>query len=165
MLCEKCKKNSATIFYQQIINGEKQEFHLCEDCAAKMQGTASFDSMFKGFLDSFMDMGSVGYANQGSFYCPSCNMTFDEFRRTGKIGCSDCYNAFKNQLAPVLKNIQGSIRHSGKVPKKAGAELYTRREIENLKSELKSAVENEEFEKAAELRDKIKALEGGNSNE
>ncbi len=165
MLCEKCKKNSATIFYQQIVNGEKQEFHLCEECAAKMQSTVSFDSMFKGFLDSFINMGNIGYTTQSAFSCPSCKMSFEEFRQTGRVGCSDCYTAFKNQFAPVLKNIQGSIRHTGKIPKKAGAELSARREIENLRKELKAAIEKEEYEKAAELRDRIKNLEGGNSNE
>ena len=78
MLCEKCKKNSATIFYQQIVNGEKQEFHLCEECAAKMQSTVSFDSMFKGFLDSFINMGNIGYTTKAAFSCPSCKMSFED---------------------------------------------------------------------------------------
>ncbi len=165
MLCEKCNKNSATIYYQQIINGEKKEFHLCNECASKMQGVPSFDNMFKGFLDSFMDMGNVGYAKQSSFACPSCKMTFDEFRQTNKVGCADCYNAFKRQFGSVLKNIHGSVRHSGKIPKNAGAKLYTKREIEKLREELKGAVENEEYEQAAKIRDKIRELEGGNFNE
>ncbi len=167
MLCEKCKKNSATVYYQQIVNGEKTELHLCPECASKMHGVMSFDNMFKGFLDSFMDMGmgDVGYTKLNSFACPSCKMTFEEFKQTGKVGCADCYDAFKRQLVPVLKNIHGQPRHSGKIPKKAGAELYTKREIEKLKIELKKAVEKEEYELAAKLRDEIKALEGGNFNE
>jgi len=168
MLCEKCKKNAATIYFQQIINGEKREFHLCSECAAKMQGIipfdTTFDNMFKGFLEGFMDMGNVGYSQQKALVCPSCKMTFDEFRETGRVGCSDCYNAFKKQFASVLKNIHGSIRHLGKIPKKAGSELSAKREIENLRDELKRAVKNEEYEQAARLRDKIRSLEGGVNN-
>ncbi len=165
MLCEKCKKNAATIFYQQIINGEKRENHICEECAVKMQNGVSFDTIFKGFLDSFIGMGSAGYTAKSSFSCPTCKLSFDAFKQTGKVGCADCYNAFKEQLVPVLKNIQGSIRHSGKLPKKAGAELYVKRELENLKNQLKRAVEKEEYEEAAKLRDKIRNLEGGGDNE
>lgn len=160
MICEKCKKNSATIFYQQIVNGEKREYHLCEECAAKMQSGVSFDTLFKGFLDSFIGMGNEGYTKHSSFSCPSCKLSFEEFRQTGKVGCADCYRAFKDQLDSVLKNIQGSARHSGKLPKKAGAEIYTKRELENLKSRLKKAVENEEYEDAAKIRDKIREIEG-----
>ena len=165
MLCDKCKKNSATVYYQQIVNGEKEEFHLCEDCAAKMQGTFSFDSMFKGFLDGFMNTDSLGYSPLSTLVCPECKMTFDEFKDTCRIGCSSCYDTFRRQFTPALKNIHGSTKHSGKIPKKAGAELSLQREIENLRLELKQAVENEEYEKAAELRDKIKGLEGGNAND
>jgi len=165
MLCEKCKKNTATIFYQQIINGEKREYHICEECAANMQNGVSFDTIFKGFLDSFISMGTTGYTKHNAFFCPTCKLSFEDFRQTGKVGCADCYNAFKEQLIPVLKNIQGSVRHSGKLPKKAGAELSTKRELENLKSRLKKAVEKEEYEEAAKLRDKIRNLEGGGNNE
>ncbi len=164
MLCEKCKKNSATIYYQQIINGEKKEYHLCDECAVKMKSGVSFDTMFKGILDSFINMENTPYTKHG-YLCPTCKMSFDEFKKSGKVGCEDCYTAFKNNLVPVLKNIQGSVYHSGKIPKKAGAELYVKREIENLKSELKRAVEKEEYEQAAKLRDKIKSLEGDDSNE
>ncbi len=165
MLCEKCKKNTATIFFQQIVNGEKNEFHLCEECAAKMHESVSFDTMFNDFIEGFMDMSGIGYSEKLSNKCPSCGMSFDSFRQTGKMGCIDCYSSFKKQLEPLLKNIQGSTVHSGKYPKKAGAELYIKREIENLRTALKKAVENEEFEEAVRLRDKIREMEGGMKNE
>lgn len=164
MLCERCKENSATIHYQQIVNGEKKEYYLCEKCAEEIQGGLSFDTMFKGILDSFINMGVVSGTKSG-LLCSSCKMSFDEFKESGKLGCANCYKDFKSYFAPILKNIQGSTRHMGKIPKKAGAELYTKRKIENMKAELKKAVEKEEYEKAANLRDKIKDLERNDFNE
>ena len=161
MLCENCKKNQATIHYQQIVNGEKIELNLCNECAIKMQTGISFDSMFKGFLDSFINMGTNNYNSQNLLSCPTCKMTFEEFKHTGKVGCAKCYETFNKQFSPILKNIQGSTHHTGKIPKKAGSELSTKRQIANLREELKKAVELEEYEKAAKLRDKIKDLERG----
>ena len=86
-------------------------------------------------------------------------MTYDEFRNTGKFGCSDCIDTFKQRLMPVVRNIQGYDTHAGKIPKRAGGSYRVQKDIEKLKLQLKQAVEKEEYEKAAQLRDKIKEME------
>lgn len=165
MLCERCKKNNATVFMQQIINGQKTEFHLCGECAAELNGSVTFDNMFKDFIDGFVNMNGLPASDVFSHKCPSCGFSFEDFRQFGKLGCADCYSSFRNQLVPLLKNIHGSSRHSGKFPEKAGGKLKIQHELENMKLSLKRAIENEEFEEAAKLRDKIREMEGGNKNE
>ena len=91
--------------------------------------------------------------------CPNCGMTYQDFAHTGKIGCSVCYDTFRGQLAPLLKRIHGSSTHSGKIPRRSGGVLVVRHEIALLKEQLADAVQSEAYEKAAEYRDKIRALE------
>jgi len=171
MYCDYCKNKPATVHLTKIINGQKTELHLCEDCA-KQSGeinwfnTFSLNDFFQPFsvndlLSGFLE--GVGQSNAEANYaaikCERCGMTYEQFKRTGMLGCSQCYKAFADELIPLIKRIHGNVKHVGKVPRKAGGELRVRREIERLKEELDKAVKDEAFEKAAELRDKIKELE------
>jgi protein arginine kinase activator len=97
--------------------------------------------------------------------CPSCGFTYQDFKKVGRFGCGECYEAFKKQLDPLLKRIHGSNRHVGKVPLTAGKavkETTVLQSIKELKAQLEKAVQSEEFETAAKLRDKIRELEGNN---
>lgn len=163
MLCEKCKQNTATLHYQQNINGEMTEYHLCENCAYDMNLTPSFDNMFKGFLSGYTNPLSLNSSKPQSsaLTCPSCGFTFNDIKALGKLGCADCYKTFSKQMDSILKNIQGNYQHNGKFPQKAGTELRVKHEIENLKLKLQKSIENEKYEEAAKLRDKIKELERG----
>ena len=96
---------------------------------------------------------------QGSMVCPNCGMTYQDFVHSGKIGCSVCYTTFRKQLMPLLKRIHGAVLHSGKIPKRSGGVLVVQHEIDVLKDKLQAAIKTEEYEKAAEYRDKIRALE------
>ena len=91
--------------------------------------------------------------------CPNCYSTYEEYRETGKLGCSRCYEAFEEQIKPILKNIYGYEEYIGKIPKKDDSHIYISNEIRILKEDLNRAVEQEEYEKAANIRDKIKDLE------
>ncbi|MPN23005.1 Protein-arginine kinase activator protein [bioreactor metagenome] len=91
--------------------------------------------------------------------CSKCGMTYEEFRNTGKFGCNDCIDTFKPRIMPVVKNIQGYDAHTGKIPKRAGGNYKIKKDIEKLKNELKSAIEKEEYENAARIRDKIREME------
>ena len=91
--------------------------------------------------------------------CPNCGMSYRDFQQTGKIGCSVCYATFRRQLEPLLRRIHGSSTHSGKIPHRTGGTLETKHTIEKLRRTLKECVAQEEYEKAAELRDKIRLLE------
>ncbi len=163
MLCDKCKKNTATVFYKQVINGEVTEMNLCADCANSMgtKMSMSFDNIFQGFLDGFLGNEVPNKSNSHVFKCPSCSTTFEDFRNTGRFGCVDCYNTFREQILPLLKNVHGSNIHTGKLPQKSGEEFLLKRKLEDLKLSLRKAIENEEYEEAAHIRDEIRELEGG----
>lgn len=157
MLCNECGKSKATVHITKIINGQKTETHLCEECAKKystFNPSFSMESFFAGLLNDAFETEMV----EGTG-CNSCGMTYNEFTHLGKFGCSECYNNFKSRLMPVIKNIQGYDTHTGKVPKKTGGKIKIKRDIENLRNELKLAVEKEEYENAAKLRDKIREME------
>lgn len=161
MLCNECGKNNASVHVTKIYNGVKTEYHLCEECAKKQQSlfntSFSMENLFNGMLnDAF---GTVHTSRSG---CATCGMTFDEFRDLGKFGCTDCIATFKPRLMPVIKNIQGYDTHVGKIPRKAGGKLKIEKDLDMLKSQLKTYVEQEEYEKAAEIRDKIRDMENKN---
>jgi protein arginine kinase activator len=164
MLCQNCNLNPATVFIQKVINGEKREFHLCTECAKQFDVNMSFDKLFQGFLDTFLDYnGSDVFSKHETnllkdAVCHKCGLSYEKFRAIGKLGCDECYNTFRNELFGLLKNIQGSTQHNGKVPKKIMKEFSYETAIENLKKELNKAIKLEEYEEAARLRDEIKRL-------
>ncbi len=157
MLCQNCKEKQATVHFVKVINGKRTEMHLCEKCAPianqEFPSIESFDITVSDILGSFFG----GAASAPQSKCELCGTTFDEFSHTGKLGCSDCYDVFGQQLANPLKRIQGASSHKGKTPKRAENDVD---EITNLKKQLDAAIMAEDFENAAILRDKIKTLEG-----
>ncbi len=180
MLCERCGKNPATVHYTQIINGVSSEIHICSECAREMGESMgeSFQQMMHGFvpmlfndgmdsepfglgnfLSGIMGWGMPDESEEEDEKCKYCGFNYSQFRKTGFLGCPQCYNTFRDRLDPLIKGIQGSNSHVGKVPRRKGGDLRTKREIEDLKAQLDASVKKEEFEEAAQLRDKIKDLE------
>lgn len=166
MLCQKCNQREANVHITKIINGVKTEMHLCEECARESQENISIPialgmpMSFQNILEGFMEMmGGIPQQLVEEISCPVCHMTFENFKQTGRFGCGNCYNAFNDNIIPLIRRIHGNIHHTGKVPKRSGGILKIKRDIDKLKNELKVAVANEEYEKAARLRDEIKRLE------
>jgi len=159
MLCERCHKRQATVYLQQDINGEKAELHLCMECATKMEDHFSMDDMLQTLIATFYQAKPQAREQRRTLVCPSCGLSLEEFRQTGRLGCVQCYDTFSRELAEVFKNIQGSDRHEGKTPQKAGAELLAKRQMDRLRLALARAVEKEEYEEAAKFRDQIRELE------
>ena len=163
MNCDECGKNPASTHFTKIVNGKKEEIHLCESCS-KNNKEFGFDSPFSihqllaGLLDNISE-GTKKLDNVNELKCNTCGTAYSKFKQSGKFGCSNCYDSFMKQLSPLLKRIHGHETHVGKIPKKTGGLIKTKREIIKIKSELNLAVEKEEFERAAELRDKIKDLQ------
>ena len=166
MLCNECGKNEANVHLTDIINGKKTESHLCEECAKKNQtilnSNFSMENLFSVMLNNSFNNKTYLPAAKS---CTNCGMTYENFRNTGKFGCSHCIDSFKGRLKPVIKSIQGYDRHIGKIPKRAGGDYKIQMDIERLKNDLKGAVEREEYELAAELRDKINDLENKKGDE
>lgn len=170
MICQICNKRPASVHVTRVINGVKSELYLCAQCAKEKEGLgidsnmADFAAPFSfpnilGSLIDFAGMGAVPYEAPEQLKCPECGTDYEEFKKTGLFGCSQCYYAFGDRLEPLIKRIHGNIQHTGKVPKRTGGVIRLKRDIESLKYQLKKAIENEEYEKAASLRDRIKKLE------
>lgn len=162
MLCQECQKRPATVHMTKIVNNTKTEMHLCEECAEKRNDFQWFSPFsINDLFNSLMDMGktSVPVDRKSSIRCNFCGMDYSQFKKTSRLGCSMCYKTFNDELMPIIRRIQKGTQHTGKVPKRAGAQFKIYREIENLKAQLRMAVEREAFEEAAELRDRIRELE------
>lgn len=165
MLCQVCNKRTATVHFTQIVNNKKVEMHLCQQCAEEKSGHGfglplNINSFFASLL-GFNENQPYVKQLQKTMICKKCGMTFEEFQRIGKVGCSNCYEVFEGTLNPLIRRVQGSIEHNGKVPARFSKSVSISREIARLKELLIKAVEKEEYEKAAEIRDKIKSLEVG----
>ena len=164
MLCQLCQKRVASVHFTQIVNNNKVEMYLCEKCANEKGNTnfmspLSLGDFFSGFLSK--DIGD-SYITSPNIHtvCDICGMSFSDFQNTGKIGCSNCYEIFKDRLKPIIKRLQGNTEHIGKVPSGLSNRIIkATKEIEKLKEDLNKAIQAEEYEKAALLRDKIKELE------
>ena len=113
-----------------------------------------FSDFFDGF-DMFMQPVTVKEEKK----CPVCGHTYSDFRRTGKIGCSECYRVFRTPIAETLRQVQPATVHTGKIPSKSGEELKLKRKYETLKQELSAAVKNEDYETAAKLHKQIREIE------
>jgi protein arginine kinase activator len=173
MLCEKCKKNEATAYIKTNVNGDVHEYHLCPECAAEMQNSGAFGSMFNfdsmfnpmsGFdlVSSLLSSPFGGFGSMPSISsgkrCSCCGSDFSSIAKTGKAGCPKCYTEFRAKLAPTIRKIHGNTVHCGK-HSKVTVEQSNESQVELLKKQLTEAVNSENYELAAELRDKIKAME------
>jgi len=164
MLCEKCHNKPATVHMQQIVNGQKTEMHLCQDCSTQMDSPISIEALFNGLLGSFLSMAVEKQSNQRPDVhyepCPTCGMTYDGFKNGGgKLGCEVCYTVFSRELDAILKNVQASVKHEGKYPQKFGRGMFQEKEAVRLRALMRRAIEEENFEEAARLRDEVKDLE------
>lgn len=184
MLCENCGKNEANVKYTQIINGVKKEMRLCEECAREQGITnmdfnmpINFSSFLSDIFDEYNDSSFIPQiAKENTLKCKKCGLTYDEFIKSGKFGCENCYNTFSDKIDYLVKNLHGSARHIGRKSKfiKANeSEIINKEEVngkntkinseesklDKLKRELKDAIKDERYEDAAKIRDEIKKIE------
>ncbi|MEH7072332.1 UvrB/UvrC motif-containing protein [Neobacillus drentensis] len=171
MICQECNQRPAALHFTKIINGEKTEVHLCEKCAQEKgemfifngESGFAFNNLLAGLLNidpSFQKPSQSPFHQEEILHCDSCSMTFQQFLKVGRFGCSHCYESFKEQLNPVLRRLHsGNWTHNGKIPKRIGGGIHLKKQIDELKNNLKESISSEEFEKAAEIRDEIRQLE------
>ncbi|MBN1942699.1 MAG: UvrB/UvrC motif-containing protein [Phycisphaerae bacterium] len=159
--CDKCDK-PATIHLTEIVNGQKMEKHLCEDCAEAEGITIKANIPISQLLEDFVlqTVGEEEETPSTPMTCEVCGMTFSEFRDKGQLGCPNDYEAFREQLLPILARAQdGNTQHVGKAPRRAGTAQQKQMAILRLRSQLKQAITAEQYERAADLRDQIKQVE------
>jgi len=156
MKCDLCDKE-AVVHLTQVVDGEMKEYHLCEEHAQE-QGI-DIDSPIS-ITDILMGLGQKekqSVAGGLTLSCPRCGMARDEFRKTGRLGCPDCYKTFMAELAAAVKAMHHSTQHIGKIPAREGSQTRIKSKIARLQKDLETAVAREEFEAAAKIRDEIKS--------
>ncbi|MGI6566729.1 MAG: UvrB/UvrC motif-containing protein [Limnochordia bacterium] len=166
LLCEECRKRPAAVHITKIVNNVKTEMHLCQECAQtkgelnmSFEPSLTFENFLKGMLQQAQALSqgpAVGIRPQR---CPNCGHAYGQFKESGRLGCSECYEEFKGEIVPLVRRIQGSVGHTGKAPGISSAAAGYRQQIEELREQQRKAIIEEKYEEAAKLRDKIRALE------
>lgn len=178
MLCEKCKKRTATVFYNENINGKKRAYSLCGECAAQLRERGEMQditSMAGSFADPFSELHDSLF---GGFFgipavkavsaerkCPTCGTSFSQISRNGKVGCPACYETFQGELSRLIASIHGTTSHTGCVPARHRAKQERTQRLSALREQLAKEIREENYEAAAALRDEIRALEAKNEKE
>ena len=175
--CQQCAK-PATLHITEIVDGEGTALHLCESCAqdylthvnaGELPGDLSWDDddEAEGMDDELEaalseveeDLSPEDLEEADSQTCSNCGITFKEFRKIGRLGCPQCYLIFEEELEPLLENIHGETEHFGKLPKRAPESSEREFQLIRLRKELEEAVETEDYERAASVRDEIASIE------
>ncbi len=163
MLCQDCNKNPATVNLTQIVNNEKLVLSLCKECAAKRGFHSPLDNVpfpLAEILAGFVKQQKLPSKAEDmpDLKCSNCGLTFEKFTHQGRFGCGECYRAFRSRLEMIMRKIHGSSLHKGKLPSSSSDTQLPVREEERLENELKKAINAEDFERAADLRDKLKTI-------
>lgn len=159
MLCEACKQKVATIHMTEIVDGNKREVHLCEECAASKGFPVEPNFSINEILGSLLESQKKTVEAGPELKCPSCGITYTEFKNKGRFGCPHDYSVFKERLDNLLEKLHGNTQHMGKMPPRMDHNLARERELMVLKENLDRLIKKEAYEEAAEIRDKIRNLE------
>jgi protein arginine kinase activator len=168
MLCDNCNQNDANVHITKIVNGVKHEMNICDKCAKELQGfninesfnfgpSFSFQNILSGIMDYMSPTPQINKSQE--LVCKNCGTAYNDFKKYGLLGCSECYKSFSPTINPVIKRVQGNTEHTGKIPKKLGKDIMEKRRLSKLKEDLQKAIASEEYEKAAQIRDMIKSLQ------
>ncbi|HMP89081.1 MAG TPA: UvrB/UvrC motif-containing protein [Kiritimatiellia bacterium] len=156
MLCEICKVEEATVHLTQVVDGSIKKLHLCEQCAQKngfdLQGPISITDILLGMGGKRDDVMPAVIPEKS---CPRCHMRRTDFKKTGRFGCAACYETFSEDLPSLLRAMHRKDRHVGKMPVNEAARVNAMQEMTNLQEALERAISDENYETAADLRDKI----------
>ena len=155
--CSGCTKKT-TIHFTQIINNKVYKLDMCEDCPLKKEvidpGNFSLTDIFKTEKEASLKQ------NLDEIMCETCGMTQVEFEKRGRLGCPDCYTYFKPTIQTIAKDMHYGVAHKGKRPNLAVERIDLNHQVNQMKEDLERAIEVEDFEQAAILRDKIIEIEG-----
>lgn len=159
MLCMVCKNNEAKVHLTQMIEGKIKKVDLCEECA-KSKGVD--DPTGFSLADLLMGLGAseqiARTATGANVKCPVCGFSQADFKKTGRLGCAECYDTFAEGIQGLLKNMHKGTRHTGKVPRALKEGRALQMKLTELQERLNEAIASENYEEAAVVRDEIKAL-------
>ncbi len=165
MKCQKCQKQ-ATFHITDLTGDDLLALHLCPDCAKlylKTDESPDDAPTMSGVLQQQLkplEQAAEDLRELDSKECPICGISFFEFRQSGRLGCPHDYVFFGSELEPLLVNVHGDNQHIGKQPKRGVRDTESQTELIRLRRQMKEVVEQEEYEKASELRDRIRKIEG-----
>ena len=160
MLCDICGKNPATVHLTEIVDDQMTELHLCEECARQKSIQMEQQFGLSDLLAGLAEFEKPALQKEAVLLkCSNCDLTYTDFKKIGRLGCSECYSTFKKYLGPLLKRIHGSSLHLGKSPLKVTKALKKKIDLSSLRYELQKAIEREAFEEAAKIRDQLRELE------
>ncbi len=159
MICQNCKMHEATSHFHSVVNGVVRDSYLCSKCASALNNKSFYKDDLFDLLSAFLL--NEQNNNDNVIKCKKCGTTFENITKSGRVGCAECYKTFARQLEPALVRIHGKTSHIGKRLDAVDAQnnndfTNSKNKIDILKEELKLAIANEEYEKAAIIRDKIK---------
>lgn len=166
MLCSHCNQREASFHYKKISGGKLSQMHLCTECATELGYIGGAEPAF-GLEDMLSDFFNVLKSEHApsTAICKTCGTTHEQFKKSGFVGCSDCYELFVEDVEKILSRIQPATTHRGKISGSRGEQINKTNKIKNLKQQLNQAITEERYEDAAKIRDEIKMLEnGGESN-
>jgi protein arginine kinase activator len=162
--CQVCGEAEATIHFKELKHDEMHELHLCPSCADEKGLHAVVEQDKLSLANQFIWMAENLYpesaAKIGHVQCPRCGLRYSEFTRQGRFGCMDCYAAFDVQIRRLLRRVHGAVQHTGKRPGRDAGPSKADATLHRLQEELQRAIATENFERAAELRDRIRGLDG-----
>ncbi|MBR6185529.1 MAG: UvrB/UvrC motif-containing protein [Clostridia bacterium] len=153
MLCEECGNNQAEVIMTTVLNGQTTTRHLCRECLRKYQ-TENLQNVLAAVLSTLVSKSH----EIPDITCPRCGETYAEFQKSGMLGCAECYQAFRRQLTPLLARAQGHSQHAGRRPPVSEEDQARLSRMEELRKLMEAAVNEENFEEAARLRDELKAM-------
>ena len=163
MTCNLCGAQEATIHLTEIVNNQMMEIHLCEACAQE-KGTDfkthfNFANFLSGFAETESEKSPKTAEKRTASRCPECGLTYEDFAKTGRLGCASCYDAFSKLLLPLIKRVQRSTQHVGKRPLRTSPPASASHDLRLLQERLCKSIQMEAFEEAARLRDEIQQVE------
>ena len=164
MRCQICNKNDATIHLTEITEGIRTEMHICEHCAAEQDITIKSHIPINELLSNLLAVQptdeEISGVSEQNLACPICGFTLAQFRKEGVLGCPRDYDVFEKSLQPLIEKAHDArTAHCGKVPKKTPGDTKKQMELLNLRQQLEAAVRSEDYERAAEIRDRIQQNE------
>lgn len=157
--CDICGKNPASIKVRQVDKGGATvEVEVCKDCARE-KGLADVETLKVDVTEVLAEIRSKVDEGDKKLLCEGCGMSFADFKRRGRLGCSTCYVSFTERLEPIIRRMQGAVQHVGKTTKSGTKLARERMSVQRLRDDLQVAIRDEDYEKAAELRDQLSRTE------
>jgi len=162
VLCSQCQKRLATVHMTKFEQGKLSKIQLCDDCANQQIGSESVPQILSALMSEIptpVEIAQIDGLSEKVVKCESCGSSFNDIHETGRVGCGDCYVAFDENIEQLLLKVHGATSHRGKIPSRAGAPIALENQVVELTDLLNRLVLAEDYEQAAEVRDRIRGLQ------